>query len=226
MNKAIIIAAGGVGKRMNLGIPKQFINIAGKPILIHTLEIFYEYDPFIEIFLVLPKNYINEGKKILTDYNNKFKVTFVEGGETRYHSVKNALKKAEKFEIIAIHDAVRPFINAQFLSRLIKTAEENGSAVPVIKVSDTIKEITDNHVRLINRDNVYLLQTPQVFKKEWLLKAYETPYNESITDDSTLLEKNGYKLTYVEGLRYNIKITTQEDLLIADYLIKFNYKNV
>ena len=219
MNKAVIIVAGGIGKRMNYALPKQFIELKGKPILFYTIEQFYTYHPEIKIVLVLPEPYFVLWKELLTQYSFAISHRLVAGGHTRYHSVKNGLSAIDNVQLIAIHDGVRPFITPKFIAQLFDDAQEFGSSVPVVAVSETVRKITPVENEVLNRNNIFLVQTPQVFKAEWLKKAYEQPYNESITDDAMLVQMANFPLHFSEGLKYNIKITTPEDLELAEKLM-------
>ncbi len=220
MKKAVIIAGGGSGKRMGLEIPKQFALIGGKPVLYYTLKVFYEYDANVPIFLVLPADHIEHWRKLVDEHKVAIPHTIVQGGETRYHSVKNGLSVIEQSDVVAIHDAVRPLINAAFLDKLFQVAMENGSAVPVISMVDTIRFIEPSKNHVLDRSHIYAVQTPQVFRFDWLKNAYHKSYSKEITDDAMLVEQAGYRLTFTDGLKYNIKLTTPEDLLIVESIIK------
>jgi|YNPMSStandDraft_1061717.scaffolds.fasta_scaffold02236_3 2-C-methyl-D-erythritol 4-phosphate cytidylyltransferase len=218
MKKAVIIAAGGKGLRMNSDIPKQFLITNNKPILFYTIEAFFKFDKEIFLVLALPEDYVNYWFKLIKDFSFEIPHKVVLGGETRYHSVKNALNFVDNFELIAVHDAVRPFITTDFLQKLFTTAQEKGSAIPILRASDTIREINKSQNKILNREHIFMVQTPQVFLKDWLFKAYDIAYSQEVTDDAILIEKAGYKLTFVEGLKYNIKITTPEDLFVVNCL--------
>ncbi len=220
MKRVVILAAGGKGLRMDADIPKQFILFNNKPVLFHTIEAFFKFDQNISIIIVLPDNYLNYWQKLVSDFSFDVPHKVVTGGETRYNSVKNALSFVENFDLVAVHDAVRPFITSIFLQKLFYVAQKNGSAVPIVSVSDTIREINESQTKVLRRENIFMVQTPQVFFKEWLINAYNIQYSDEITDDAMLLEKAGYKLTFVEGLKYNIKITTPEDLFLANCISK------
>ncbi len=222
MKRAAIIAAGGKGTRMNSAIPKQFLQLLNKPIIFHTIEAFYSFDHSIQLIVVLPEAQQSYWQNLLATHKFLIPHQVVSGGETRYHSVKNGLALAQDADVIAIHDAVRPLIHSQFLERLFAIAEEKGSAIPVLQTTDTIRQIKDNETMVLDRTTIYAVQTPQVFIKEWLLKAYTLPYKDHITDDAMLVEIAGFKLTFTEGLKTNIKITTSEDILLASCLLQNN----
>lgn len=216
MRKAAILVAGGLGKRMNYALPKQFLELKGKPILFYTLEKFYDYDPNIELIVVIPEMYFIFWKELIQSHKIEIPHKIVAGGDSRYQSVKNGLSNVENASIIAIHDGVRPFITKTFIGRLFEEAKKKGSAIPVKPISETVRKINSEENQILPRQEVFLVQTPQIFLKEWLDKAYQTPYNESITDDATLVEQAGFLLHFIEGLTYNIKITTPEDLQWAE----------
>ncbi|MCX7861904.1 MAG: 2-C-methyl-D-erythritol 4-phosphate cytidylyltransferase [Bacteroidales bacterium] len=226
MKKAVIIAAGGHGIRMGLEKPKQFLIIHNKPLLVHTLEVFKKYDDSIDIVLVLPSQFMDYWNELIMKYPQNANCKIVVGGETRYHSVKNGLSMLTDQELIAVHDSVRPLIDGRFIEYLFNTARDKGSAIPVFPAIDTIREITDSGSRVLNRSNIFTVQTPQVFKREWLEQAYQQPYNNQITDDSMLVEMAGFKLTFVNGLKYNIKLTTPEDVIIIESLLQNQAKHV
>ncbi|NSW46332.1 MAG: 2-C-methyl-D-erythritol 4-phosphate cytidylyltransferase [Bacteroidales bacterium] len=219
MKNAAIIVAGGMGKRMNNALPKQFLQLKGKPILFYTMEHFYNYDSNIEIILVLPEPYFALWKELLYQYSFTIPHKLVYGGQTRYHSVKNGLSAIDDAHFIAIHDGVRPFITPAFIAKLFDEAQEFGSSVPVIPVNETVRRITSTESKVLNRNEIFLVQTPQVFKTKWLEKAYEQPYDEFITDDAMLVEKANYSIYFSEGLKNNIKITTPDDLDLAEKLM-------
>lgn len=212
MKKAAIIVAGGFGKRMNYALPKQFLELNGVPILFHTLEKFYLYDSEMQLVVVIPEAYFSFWKELINVHQIKFPHILATGGNTRYQSVKNGLSKIENASIVAIHDGVRPFITPAFIGRLFDEAEKYGSAVPIKPVAETVRRINNDCNIVLPRQEIFLIQTPQIFCYEWLEKAYKIPYEESITDDAMLIEKAGYSLHFSEGLTYNIKITTPEDL--------------
>jgi 2-C-methyl-D-erythritol 4-phosphate cytidylyltransferase len=222
MKKIAIIVAGGTGTRMGGAVPKQFIEINGKPIIIYSLEAFYKYDKSMQFIIALHPVYNSIWEELTRRYPSISGYTTVPGGETRFHSVLNALTKIEEESLVAIHDAVRPLVNQHTLQRCFKTAETDGCAIPCLEISESVREITSAGSRFVNRDNLRTIQTPQVFKSDILKKAFKQKYHNSFTDDATVVEKAGYKITLVEGNRENIKITTKEDLFLAEKLLDKN----
>ncbi|HNV95765.1 MAG TPA: 2-C-methyl-D-erythritol 4-phosphate cytidylyltransferase [Bacteroidales bacterium] len=216
MKKAAILVAGGLGKRMNYALPKQFLELKGKPILFYTLETFYAYNPEMEIIVVLPEVYFIFWKELLISHKIEIPHKLAAGGDSRYQSVKNGLSKIENATVVAIHDGVRPFITPLFIEKLFEEAEKFGSAVPIKPVTETVRKINNEHNDVLPRQEIFLVQTPQIFMKDWLDKAYNIPFSESITDDAMLIEQAGFPLHFSEGLNYNIKITTPEDLKWAE----------
>jgi 2-C-methyl-D-erythritol 4-phosphate cytidylyltransferase len=214
-----VIVAGGSGKRMGAEIPKQFLELAGKPVLMHTLERFKAFDDSIEIITVLPENQLRFWTDLQKKYSFNIPHTLVKGGRARFFSVRNGLKFVDIPGLVAIHDGVRPFVSIDTIRRCFETAERSGSAIPVIPPSDTLRMISDQGSTPINRLLVRLVQTPQVFNAGLIKKAYMQDYRPEFTDDATVLEKTGVKINLVEGNRENIKITTPEDLVISTALL-------
>jgi 2-C-methyl-D-erythritol 4-phosphate cytidylyltransferase len=214
-----LIVAGGSGKRMGADIPKQYLELAGKPVLMHTLERFKAFDESIEIITVLPENQIRFWAHLQNKYSFNIPHTLVKGGKSRFFSVRNGLKFVEAPGIVAIHDGVRPFVSIETINRCFETAKKLGNAIPVISPNDTLRIINEQGSCPINRIHVKLVQTPQVFKAELIIKAYEQDYQPEFTDDAAVLEKMGETINLVEGNRENIKITNPEDLLISNALL-------
>jgi len=217
--KIAIIVAGGTGQRMGSVVPKQFLEIEHKAILLHTIDQFVAAFADIEIVIVLPEVYINEGKKIIE--KNKFKNTsdFVVGGETRFQSVKNGLSKVTTSSIVFVHDAVRCLLTPALVQRCYQQAVEKGSAIPAVSATDTIRLMEGEKHHLINREDVMLIQTPQTFQSEILLKAFEQNYQASFTDEANVVEASGVPIFLVEGEFENIKITRPLDMAIANYIL-------
>ncbi len=216
----IIIVAGGLGNRMKNDLPKQFIQLNGKEIILYSIESFLYFDPNIEIIIVTHKDYIDLLKDILLK-NNLIDVKIVEGGETRFHSVKNGLDLiSEATAIVGIHDAARPLVNIQTITNCFNVAAEKGNAIPFVPVSESIRENIDGHNKYVNRNNFKTIQTPQCFIAGKIKKAFQLPYSENFTDDASVLEANGEKINLVEGNVENIKITNPKDLIIAKALLE------
>jgi 2-C-methyl-D-erythritol 4-phosphate cytidylyltransferase len=214
-----LIVAGGSGKRMGAGLPKQYLEIAGKPVLMHTIERFKTFSESIEIIAVLPENQLRFWNELQKKYSFGIPHALVKGGKTRFFSVRNGLKFIDDQGLVAIHDGVRPFVSIDTIKRCFDTAEKLGNAIPVIPASETLRMVTEEGSRPINRLLVRQVQTPQVFHTALIKKAYCQDYLPEFTDDATVLEKTGVQINLVEGNRENIKITTPEDLIISAALV-------
>lgn len=223
MKRQVIIVAGGSGLRMGNVIPKQFIEIAGKPILLRTLENFYSFDVEMDIVLVLPKHEIETWNLICKTFDCKIKHRVVEGGATRFDSVKNGLNLAMDNAVIAIHDGVRPFVSHKTINNCFEMAIQCGTAVPFVDIVDSIRIKTNNGNVAFDRSQIKAVQTPQVFQSEVLLKAYSQSYQNTFTDDASVVERL-FPISLVEGNKENIKITTPFDLQVAELILK-NYEN-
>ena len=219
MTKNVLIVAGGSGLRMGTGIPKQFLKIGGKPLLMHTINTFYNFDKSFNIILVLPENLIQFWKDLCTKYIFTVKHKVVSGGNTRFHSVKNGLKEIST-GLVAIHDGVRPFVSQKTISEALRVAKENGNAIPVISIAETIRMEDGNSSRILDRSKIKIVQTPQVFKAEIILNAYQQDYNPDFTDDASVLEATGENIFLSEGNKENIKVTTPSDLIFAEAFLK------
>ena len=221
--KYIIVVAGGKGTRMGAEIPKQFLILNDKPVLMHTIEAFFNYNKTIKVILVLPKEQQDYWNILCEKFNFKLKHQIVSGGETRFHSVKNGLNTIpEKDVIIGIHDGVRPLVNIDVISRCFDKATDKGVAFPVIPVVETLRKKTEHRSITVNRADYCLVQTPQVFNSEIIKKAYRQEFLDTFTDDVSVVEAlNEYPVYEVKGSRENIKITTPIDLIIAESLMKF-----
>lgn len=219
MKKHVIIVAGGTGQRFGAKIPKQFVLLMNKPILMHTIQSFYEYDNSIEITVTLPLDYFDFWKRMCAEYNFTVQHRLVEGGLTRFESVKNGLKHVQE-GLVAIHDAVRPLVSQKTIKECFNTAEETGNAIPVVPLIDSIRQLKGMNNFQVNRDAFVLVQTPQVFGTYNLKEAYKQEYTNEFSDDASVFEKAGFKIHLTEGNRENIKITNQQDIAIAEALIK------
>jgi len=211
-----IIVAGGSGSRMQHDVPKQFIEVAGKPILMHTIERFYNYNSSIRLIVVLPKEQLDTWRELCQKYSFKIFHMAIPGGATRFGSVKNGLGGVLGDGLIAVHDGVRPFVETETIKAAFETAAANGSAVVAVSSKDSIRELTADGSIAVPRANYKLVQTPQIFQASILKKAYEQPEQDYFTDDASVVESIGEKITLVEGSYRNIKITTPEDLILAE----------
>ena len=219
MKQAVIIVAGGKGMRMGADIPKQFLPIAGKPILMKTLERFYSYNKNIQIVLVLPQTQQEYWRSLCKEYDFNVPHKVANGGETRFHSVKNGLEAVDKSaELIGVHDGVRPFVSLQVIEDCYKEAQKSGAAIPVIDVFETVRHIKEGISATVPRNEYKLVQTPQVFNAELLRNAYTQPFSDFFTDDASVVEAYNHKIELVSGNRENIKITTPYDMKIAEVL--------
>ena len=215
METQIIIVAGGKGKRMQSDIPKQFLLLKGKPILMHTIEQFTTFSN--DIFLVLPKTDILLWEKLVSKYEFKIKLTIIEGGEERFFSVRNAIKKCSDDGIILIHDGVRPLVSKETISNVINEVSENNSAIPVLDIYDSIREIEKNNSFPVDRSKYKLIQTPQGFSAKMIKQSYNQDFDTKFTDDASVFENAGNKISLVKGNKENIKITTVEDIKLAEF---------
>ena len=218
MKKYIIIVAGGKGLRMGGEIPKQFLPIGGKPVLMRTLEAFHAYDAEIQIVLVLPIAQQAYWKELCEQYAFTLPYRLADGGETRFHSVKNGLDTIPTDEeaLVGVHDGVRPFVSAEVIARCYAEAARVGAVVPVTDVVETVRHLEDGGgSTTVNRDEYKLVQTPQVFSLALLKQAYAQPYVPAFTDDASVVEALGHEVTLVQGNRENIKITTPFDLVVG-----------
>lgn len=224
MRKIVIIVAGGSGTRMKGKIPKQFIEINGKPVIIYSFDAFYKYEKTTKFILALHPDYFSLWEEVIKKYPVYSNIAIVKGGKTRFHSVQNAVKIIEEKALVAVHDAVRPLVGTDTITRCFITAGINGTAVPCLEISESLREIMSGGSRPLDRSKIRTIQTPQVFRSDILIKAYSQKYSEKYTDDSTVVENAGYNVTLTEGNRHNIKITTREDLILAESILTHNPK--
>ena len=225
MSKNVIIVAGGQGSRMGALIPKQFLILDGKPVLMHTISRFFQYDSEINIILVLPASQINYWNELCATYNFHLPHKIAEGGATRFASVKNGLAMIDSEGLTAVHDGVRPFVSIETIAKCFDAAALNGSAIPVIKPVESIRRVCDNKNCTCIRDEFRMVQTPQVFDTSLLKKGYKQPYNELFTDDASVIETMGNIIHLVEGNRENIKITSPLDLVFGEAVLKLTMEN-
>lgn len=218
-----IIVAGGKGLRMGGDIPKQFLPIGGKPVLMHTMERFKEYSPTLHIILVLPAEQHDYWQQLCKEYAFSVEHQVANGGKTRFHSVQNGLNMIpdDAQGVVGIHDGVRPFVSTEVIGRCYETARTVKAVIPVMPVVETLRYIDeDGKGQNVYREHYKSVQTPQTFDIQLLKEANRQPYKESFTDDASVVEAMGQNVTMVEGNKENIKITTPFDLVIAEALLK------
>ena len=224
--KFVIVVAGGSGLRMGANMPKQFLELYGKPILIHTIEKFLQINPF-RLILVIPSDHQKTVEEILQKFQLEEKVILIEGGNTRFQSVKNGLQAVkEKEGLVAIHDAVRPMISQSIISASFEKAEQYGSGVVAVALKDSIRKVTSEKNYAVDRSSYQSIQTPQTFDLRILKKAYDVAYKKTFTDDASVYEESGHSIYLVDGDYQNIKITTPEDLEIAKVFLSSQVKKV
>lgn len=222
IKKIALVVAGGSGSRMKTPVPKQFLLLGGKPVLMQTIQRFYDFDPSFEIIVVLPDKQFGTWKTLCAEHRFEIKHTLVKGGENRFQSVKNGLDAIEGDEgIVFIHDGVRPLVSHATLQRCFDTTIQKGNALPVMPVVESVREITDDGNKPADRSKLFTVQTPQVFMVKEIKEAYSLGYDPAFTDDTMVLERLGKTINLVEGNRENIKITHREDLTVAGALLKF-----
>ena len=213
MQKVALIVAGGKGERMNADIPKQFLLLNGTPILMHTLK---QFSHFEEIVLVLPHSQFDYWQELCITYNFTQKHTLVAGGTTRFYSVKNGLEKIEENSVIAIHDGVRPLISTKLIDSLITKTKNGVGIIPIIPLKDSIRKVEGENSTHLDRSNLYKVQTPQCFLSKDIKEAYTQEFSDTFTDDASVFEAKGGRITTLLGEEKNLKITTREDLTIAN----------
>jgi 2-C-methyl-D-erythritol 4-phosphate cytidylyltransferase len=219
MLKYAIIVAGGSGNRMSSSVPKQFLPLAGRPVLLHTLDVFLSAFDDLKIVVVLPERHFNEGKSIVESTTHSDKIQMVVGGTTRFHSVKNGLQLVPGNAIVFVHDAVRCLVTRNLIHRCFEAALENGNAIPAIPLSDTVRMETDHGAIVIDRSKLQIIQTPQTFFSNLLLKAFEQEYDNAFTDEATVAEKFGIKIHLIAGEDENLKLTRPIDMQVAENIL-------
>jgi 2-C-methyl-D-erythritol 4-phosphate cytidylyltransferase len=212
--KSVIVTAGGIGRRMRSSLPKQFILVNEKPILMYTIKLFYDFDPTMEIILTLPEEWTSYWEELMLEHDFKIPHRIVSGGKERYDSIKNALEKCTG-DLIAVHDGVRPLVELDTIKQCFNEAEKSGAAIPVVPIAESMRMKTIEGTQIVDRSDFLIVQTPQCFRRDILLKAYTIPYHKGITDDASLVEEAGYTIETIIGNDSNIKITTQSDLKYA-----------
>jgi 2-C-methyl-D-erythritol 4-phosphate cytidylyltransferase len=220
MKKYAVIVAAGSGTRMGREIPKQFLTIAERPILWHTLDTFLSAYKDMELILVLPPRFMQWGVEIIKTLPEPHRISLVEGGNTRYKSVKNGLALVKEHSVVFVHDGVRCLITGQLIHHCYEQAIIKGSAIPAVAATETVRLVEGDQHRMINRNMVRLVQTPQTFLSTLLLKAFEAAEQDSFTDEAAVVEASGQKVYLIEGEYTNIKITRPQDLAVAEQILK------
>jgi len=220
MKKFVIIVAGGSGSRMGSEIPKQFLELCGKPVLMHAIEVFHNFDPKSKIILVLPEVQQQFWKGLCLKHSFSLQHQVVSGGKTRFHSVLNGLSQINDEGIVFIHDGVRPLVSGETLYRCLETAQKYGNAIPVLPVNESLRKEEGDQNISVDRSQYFSVQTPQTFRSGQILEAYKQGFDPAFTDDASVAEKAGFPIQMVEGNRENIKITTPIDLIITEALLK------
>jgi 2-C-methyl-D-erythritol 4-phosphate cytidylyltransferase len=218
-NRTVIIVAAGSGKRLKHPIPKQFLELKGKPVIMHTAEAFYKYDPQMEFIIVLASDKVAFWNDLKKKHAFQIPHKIAIGGATRFHSVKNGLQKVEKGNIVAVHDAARPFVSQDTIKQCFNTAEKEGNCIPTLDIAESVRMANGNTNTSINRLDIKIVQTPQIAKLEIFKKAFLQDYQPEFTDEAKVLENAGYKINIIQGNQENIKITTPFDWKIAMAII-------
>lgn len=218
MQITVIITAGGIGKRMGGALPKQFLPLNEKPVLLHTLERFHSFLPKAQLIITLPESWQAHWRQLLLDFHVTIPHSLVDGGVERFHSVKNALTLATG-DYVLIHDAVRPLFSKDTIEKCMEALASHQAVVPVVPVKESLRQTNGNESKALDRSKYVLVQTPQCFHKQTLIEAYEQPYDPTFTDDASVVERNGGKIVLVSGNEENIKLTTPSDLQLAEVLL-------
>ena len=220
MKKFVIIVAGGSGRRMGSEIPKQFLELCGKPILVHTIQVFYDFDPECELILVLPEAQQEYWKELCLKHSFTLPHRIVSGGENRFNSVQNGLKLIDEEGIVFIHDGVRPLVSRQTIEKCYRLAQKNGNAIPVLPMNESLRKSEGESSISVDRTLYFSVQTPQTFQINLIQIAYQQSFDTSFTDDASVAEKAGFPVFMVEGNRENIKITNPTDLIVAEAFLQ------
>ena len=219
-NNYAIIVAGGSGSRMGTSIPKQFLLLKGRPVLMHTIEAFYHSKTNPAIIAVLPDEYHAYWEELCVEHEFNVPHLLVKGGQSRFHSVRNGLDTIDdENALVAIHDAVRPLTKTSIIDLSYTHAAAHGNAVTAVKSRDTVRQLKDGASTHLLRDEIYLVQTPQTFVVSQLKSAYQQEYNDNFTDDASVVEAAGFPINLIEGGHHNIKITFPEDIALAEALL-------
>jgi 2-C-methyl-D-erythritol 4-phosphate cytidylyltransferase len=222
MEKFAVIVAGGSGKRMGSILPKQFLMLQGQPVLSHTINKFFSAYPNMQLIIVVPDEYIEEGRRIAAKSVSPENVKIVQGGATRFESVGNGLKHVPEGVVVFVHDAVRCLVSEALIRDCYEHTITHGSAVPAVPVIDSVRIVEGDEHHVIDRDKLRIIQTPQTFFSGPLKQAFQQPHQDTFTDEATVMESTGFKVTLVQGEYTNLKITTQFDLLLAERILEYN----
>ena len=219
MKKTVIVVAGGQGVRVGSELPKQFLHLGGRPLLMHTIDLFHRYDRYIDIVVGLAEKYMSHWEDLCREFKFNIPHRVAPGGETRFLTVKKALPEVSRGSIVAIHDAVRPLVTRDTIDRCFDAALKNGAVIPCVEVPESLREIRQGKNKPVDRRSFRLVQTPQVFNYDIILEAYQQVYDDAFTDDASVVEKAGYPVLLVKGNHENLKITTPEDLIYAESIL-------
>ncbi len=220
MRTFAVILAGGIGLRMESEIPKQFIPLAGKPVIMHTISNFRKFDSKLEIIVVLPEEHVDLWKELCNEFRFEIEHTIIRGGKERFHSVKNALDIIPDNCLVMIHDGVRPLVSHRSIDRVRQKAIEKGNAIPFVDINESIRKVGKDKSKAVKREQFKIIQTPQAFISQDIKLAYQQKYKKSFTDDASVYEGLGNKVELVLGNNKNIKITRPIDLIIAERLLQ------
>lgn len=222
MNEFALIVAGGTGTRMKSKVVKQFLPLVGQPVLMHTINAFKRYSPAVNIHVVLPKDQVEHWQELCKThyFNVPHEVTY--GGISRFQSVKNGLAKLPENGLVAIHDGVRPLVNENTIAASFRLASIHGSAVAAVRLKESIRMVDPDKTKAVDRSKYRLIQTPQTFQLSLIKEAYELPDDPSLTDDASVAERAGHQISLFEGTYDNLKITTPEDMSVAEALLQKN----
>lgn len=221
MQEHVIIVAGGSGSRIKANMPKQYLEVNGRPIIVHTIGKFFAYNAGIKMYVVAHKDHLQYMNELLKKYFPDKEIQTTTGGDTRFESVKKGLALIEPSNaVVGIHDAARPMVSMETIKRCYEMAAQKGNAIPVVEVNESLRIIENNSNKAINRSHYRVVQTPQCFNITAIKKAFEQEYSSSFTDDATVLERTGEKINLVDGNTENIKITHDRDLILAQHFLK------
>ena len=219
MDKYAVIVAGGKGLRMGNALPKQFLPLAGKPVLYYTIKAFIDAYEDVKLVLVLPEDKLSYAQMVLQEFPGGIDINIVTGGPTRFHSVQNGLKEVSTGSVVFVHDGVRPMVSAKLIQACYEQAVAQGSAIPAIAVSDSMRIVDGDTSKPVDRQHMRSIQTPQTFLTDLLLPAFEQEYTDAFTDEATVVEAYGEQVYLVEGEKSNLKLTTPEDMLYAELML-------